>query len=169
VDPAAHALAVGINNKRGSNSEEVSIDMALVKYETYTGIWGLKIVLAVCGAISLVYLTLSSIPTTDTFRSQYVVFDISHGVGSQIAWLVNVLLFFGGSYGLHRKAPIVWKLGPWIFSLIFFDWVVESLVAVHGLPKAWIASFGIAIAGFAGIAFWFLWWRRQKGYFIPKQ
>jgi hypothetical protein len=88
---------------------------------------------------------------------------------AQITWLSNVLLFFGSAYGLHRRAPIVWKLGPWIFSLIYLDGVVESMGAAHGLPKAWIVSVGIVIAGFAGVAFWFLWWKRQKGYFVHKQ
>lgn len=143
--------------------------MALVKYEAYTGIWGLKIVCAVCGAISFVYLTLSLIPIVDPFHSQFAVFNVSHSIGMQITWLSNFILFFGSAYGLHRRAPIVWKLGPWIFGLIYLDWVVESLEAAHGMPKAWIASVGIVIAGFAGVAFWFLWWKRQKGYFVHKQ
>jgi hypothetical protein len=143
--------------------------MTLVKFETYTGIWGLKIVCAVYGATSFVYLTLSLIPMIDPFHSQFAVFNVSHSIGSRIAWLSNVLLSFGGAYGLHRRAPIVWKLGPWIFSLIFLDWVVESLASVRGLPKAWIASVGIVIVGFAGVGYWFRWWRRQKGYFVHKQ
>jgi hypothetical protein len=116
----------------------------------------------------LFFLVSSLIPGIHSVYSQHFVFDVDHSRQEQISLLLSVFFCFGSAYGLHRRALIVWKLGPWFIGLICLDWVAESLATAQGLPKAWIASVAIVIGGLAVAAYWLFWWKRQKSYFIRK-
>ena len=83
---------------------------------------------------------------------------------------IDALVFGGALYGIHKRAPLMWRLG--FAGIVFLSamFLLQSLFVMRSVPTK--ASYAQIQAGFITIAtvvvtaYWLLWWKRQKLYFI---
>jgi hypothetical protein len=85
----------------------------------------------------------------------------------RICAFIQAVLFAAATYGIHKKAPVTWKLGWVVFAVLFLNVLASALSSSLKLPPPdrWIASFAIVIGFGAVAAYWGFWWKRQKNYF----
>ncbi|HEY6388449.1 MAG TPA: hypothetical protein VIX91_22445 [Candidatus Acidoferrum sp.] len=87
------------------------------------------------------------------------------GLGNTLWSVFNALLYAGAAYGIHRRAPVVWKLGWAILIISFLEFTIRGLSLSLSLPNGWVASVGILIGGIVVTVYWGVWWGREKDYF----
>lgn len=82
---------------------------------------------------------------------------------------VDTALFGGALYGIHRRAPLMWKLGFAIILYLGASFLMQSLTMTRNslgtAPNARIEAAFITVAAFAVTTYWLFWWKRQKPYF----
>jgi hypothetical protein len=92
------------------------------------------------------------------------------GLGATLSLLLAVL-YACAFYGIHKKAPLTWRLGWVAIAFGFLEFLAVALSSTRRLPETvppWIASVAIVVGGGAVALYWGLWWNRQKGYFSPR-
>lgn len=89
------------------------------------------------------------------------------GFGATILSLVGALFYAVAAYGIHRRAPITWKLGWGVLGIVSLSFLIQTLSFSLRLPQPdwWIASSAILVGDTAITLYWGFWWKRQKGYF----
>ena len=88
--------------------------------------------------------------------------------GLRIFWsLVNAAVFGGAFYGIHKRAPLMWKLGfiGIIVGAASFLMHATSLMGSVPRSNAQIESSFLVLATIAVASYWGFWWKRQKPYF----
>jgi hypothetical protein len=85
--------------------------------------------------------------------------------GNTLWSVFNALLYPGAAYGIHRRAPVVWKLGWAVLIISFLEFAIRGLSVSLSLPNGWVASVGILIGGIVVTVYWGAWWGRQRDYF----
>jgi len=75
------------------------------------------------------------------------------------------LLYAGAAYGIHRRVPVLWKLGWAVLLISSVEFTVGRIASPLTLPDGWVACVGILLAGIAITLYWGAWWNRQKDYF----
>ena len=92
------------------------------------------------------------------------------GLRAALFSMVWALAFASAAYGIHRRARIVWKIGWGVLGIIFFEFAVQALSFLLNLtgPDRWFESAAFLAVGVVPV-YWGFWWKRQKGYFHPRQ
>ena len=84
--------------------------------------------------------------------------------------MVDTVLFGGAFYGIHRRAPLMWKLGFAIILFLGASFLTQSLTMTWNTlgraPNARIEAAFISVAALAVTTYWLVWWKRQKAYFV---
>jgi hypothetical protein len=82
--------------------------------------------------------------------------------------LLYAIGFAAFYYTIHKRLFLAWQLGWIVVASTWLGFTVDSLSYSLKLPSPdiWIASITIIIGGCAGLAYWGVWWKRQKSYFI---
>jgi hypothetical protein len=81
-------------------------------------------------------------------------------------WSVfSSLLYASAAYGIHRRIPIVWKLGWAALIVSFLEFATGGVSSVLRQPGGWIGAAGILVGGALVAGYWGRWWNRQKDYF----
>jgi hypothetical protein len=72
--------------------------------------------------------------------------------------------------GVHRRLPIVWKLGWVVLAASLIDFLFSALSFALTLPSTQrlVLSAGVVLGACAVAAYWGIWWHRQRGYFTPE-
>jgi hypothetical protein len=88
-------------------------------------------------------------------------------------WSVfSSLLYASAAYGIHRRIPVVWKLGWAVLIVSFLEFTIGGVSSVLSQPGGRIGATGILVGGVLVAVYWGRWWNRQKGYFqavAPKE
>jgi len=87
------------------------------------------------------------------------------GVGATLWSVFLALVYAGVAYGIHRRVPVVWKLGWAVLIVSSLEFTVGGIASALTLPDGWVACVGILVAGIAITLYWGAWWNRQKDYF----
>jgi hypothetical protein len=89
------------------------------------------------------------------------------GFGATFLSLVGALFYAVAAYGIHRRAPIAWKLGWGVLGIASLSFLIQTLSFSLKLPQPdlWIASLAILVGDTAITVYWGFWWKRQKSYF----
>jgi hypothetical protein len=90
-----------------------------------------------------------------------------HSTYGRLLCLLYAIAFAAFYYSVHKRLLIAWQLG-WIVVIgAWLGFTIDSLSYSLKLlpPDIWIASIAIVIGGCAGLAYWGVWWKRQKSYF----
>jgi hypothetical protein len=83
-----------------------------------------------------------------------------------ILWAVfSSLLYASAAYGIHRRIPVVWKLGWAVLIVSFLEFTTGGVYSVLRQPGGWIGAAGILVGGVLVAVYWGRWWKRQRGYF----
>lgn len=81
-------------------------------------------------------------------------------------WSVfSSLLYASAAYGIHRRIPVVWKLGWAVLIVSFLEFTIDGVSSVLRQPGGWIGAAGILVGGVLLAVYWGRWWNRQRGYF----
>jgi hypothetical protein len=91
----------------------------------------------------------------------------AHDTYGRLLCLVYAIVLTTFYYGIHRKVLLAWQAGWVVVFSTWLSFIVESLSYSMTLPPpdVWIASIAIVLSGCAGLAYWGVWWKRQKPYF----
>ena len=94
-----------------------------------------------------------------------------HAASSElrIFWaLVNAAVFGGALYGVHKRVPLMWKLGFIGIVIGAASFLMHALSLTRSLPpsSSQIESSFLVVATIAVALYWGFWWKRQKAYFI---
>jgi len=81
--------------------------------------------------------------------------------------LVYAAIFAAAFYGVYRRRPIAWKLG-WVFLVIgAAHFIFAAWVGLIHQPYGWVGAIGATVGGILVLAYWGIWWQRQREYFSP--
>jgi hypothetical protein len=84
--------------------------------------------------------------------------------------VINAALFGSAFCGIQKRLPLMWKLGFVGIVVLAANFLLQSLSVARSIPTTAtnleMESGFLAIATVLVTAYWLLWWRRQKGYFI---
>src|ERR1700730_1032931 len=81
-------------------------------------------------------------------------------------WSVfSSLLYASAAYGLHRRIPVVWKLGWAVLIVSILEFTTGGVSSVLRQPGGWIGAAGILVGGVLVAVYWGRWWNRQRGHF----
>ena len=86
-----------------------------------------------------------------------------------VSSIVDTAVFGCAIYGIHRRAPLMWKLGFAIIVGLGAQFLIQSLIIWSSIGRATnarIESGFLTIATLAVTAYWLFWWKRQRAYFI---
>ncbi|HEY1471404.1 MAG TPA: hypothetical protein VGF61_20365 [Candidatus Acidoferrum sp.] len=62
-------------------------------------------------------------------------------------WSVfSALLYASAAYGIHRRAPVVWKLGWAVLIVSFLQFTIGGVSAVLRQRGGWIGAAGILVS-----------------------
>lgn len=95
--------------------------------------------------------------------------DMGHAVFRTIS-SIFVAAFCGAAiYGIHKKAPIAWKLGWGVIGAGLLEFLVSALSALskssmNDHPA--VADAVVSVMGAAVALYWGIWWNRQRAYFV---
>ena len=101
-----------------------------------------------------------------------------HALGTRHAMFSTVrpllLLIFWGSaiYGVHKKAPIAWKLGWGVIGVGLLTFLAGALSAISKLPRTdypGVAGAAVVFGGAAVAFYWGFWWSKQKSCFVKSK
>lgn len=93
-----------------------------------------------------------------------------NGLGNTLWSIFSALLYASAAYGVHRRAPVVWKLGWAVLIMTFLEFTIGGVSSVLRQPGGWIGAAGILIGGVLVAVYWGTWWKRQRDYFVvPKE
>jgi hypothetical protein len=98
--------------------------------------------------------------------------SMNHGILGTILSVVDAVFWAVAFYGIHKKAPIAWKLGWVVIVVGLVQFLILALSSAMRLPKTadpWVASLAIIAGGCAVALYWSFWWKQQKSYFLPPQ
>jgi hypothetical protein len=87
------------------------------------------------------------------------------GLGFTLWSVFNALLFASAAYGLHQRAPVVWKLGWAVLIISSIQFMIRAMSSAMALPGGWVACVGIVFGGVVVTLYWGAWWNRQREYF----
>lgn len=71
-------------------------------------------------------------------------------------------------YGIHKRAPITWKLGWALIAAELLELPKFAFSATAGVPNGDdpnVAVAAVIVGGAMVVLYWGWWWNRQKGYF----
>jgi hypothetical protein len=94
------------------------------------------------------------------------------GVGALVWSVLNALLYASAAYGIHRRLPVVWKLGWVVLIVSCLEFMIRGITSALTLPGGWAACIGIVVGGIFVTAYWGARWNRQRDYFqvlAPKE
>jgi hypothetical protein len=99
------------------------------------------------------------------------VFLGSHAASSglRIFWsIIDAAIFVGAFYGIHKRAPLMWKLGFIGIIIGAASFLMHALSLTRSVPRsnAQIESSFLVVATIAVASYWGFWWKRQKSYFV---
>src|SRR4029077_14649072 len=84
--------------------------------------------------------------------------------------VINAALLGSAFWGIQKRLPLMWKLGFVGIVVLAANFLLQSLSVTRSIPTTEtnmeMESGFLAIATVLVTAYWLLWWRRQKGYFI---
>ena len=89
--------------------------------------------------------------------------------GSAAIRTIVSITFFGSAFiGIHRKAPLTWKLGWGVIVALYLWFVISSLSVILQQPEPhrWILCCSVVAGGLLVMLYWGFWWWRQKSYFV---
>jgi len=87
------------------------------------------------------------------------------GIGVMLWSVFNALLYATAVYGIHRRVPMVWKLGWVVLIISSLHFMIGGVSSVLRQPGGWVGAAGILIAGVLVTVYWGRWWNRQRDYF----
>lgn len=87
------------------------------------------------------------------------------GLLNTLCSLFSSLLYATAAYGIHRRMPVVWKLGWAVLLVTFLEFTIGGVSSVLRQPGGWIGAAGILVGGVLVAVYWGRWWNRQRGYF----
>jgi hypothetical protein len=94
------------------------------------------------------------------------------GVGALLWSVFNALLYASAAYGIHRRVPVVWKVGWAVLIASSLEFMIRGIGSALTLPGGWVACIGIVVGGIFVTVYWGAWWNRQRDYFqvlAPKE
>jgi len=100
-----------------------------------------------------------------TFSSPSGQIEMRHYGSGTFYSVANALMFALAYYGIHRRAPIVWKLGWGFLAILYLEFLIQALSSSVKQPQGWIASIAIAIGSLLVALYWGFWWKRQRSFF----
>jgi len=129
-------------------------------------------------AICIVFCLLSVVSALTGIRSFH--WSTSDGLNiTRQGGLINTLwsvfsslLYATAAYAIHRRIPVVWKLGWVVLIVSFLEFTIGGVSSVLRQPGRWIGAAGILVGGVLVAVYWGRWWNRQRGYFhivAPKE
>jgi hypothetical protein len=132
---------------------------------SFRGIFILKLLFA----LAFVALAVSAITgvasVSGTFHRSVIV---RHTPVSRLLAATQAPVYLAFLYGLHRRMPIVWRLGfAWLaLSYGCFIWEIwaTSQINPRAPPQIFPVVFGV-VGGAVVTTYWWVWWRRQRAYF----
>jgi hypothetical protein len=81
-------------------------------------------------------------------------------------WSVfSSLLYATAAYGIHRRIPVIWKLGWAVLIVSFLEFTIGGVSSILRQPGGRIGAAGILVGGVLVAVYWGRWWNRQRGYF----
>jgi hypothetical protein len=87
------------------------------------------------------------------------------GIGVTLWAVFNALLYASAAYGIHRRIPVVWKLGWGVLIFSCLEFMLRAMSSALTLPEGWAACIGIVVGAIAVTVYWGRWWNRQRDYF----
>lgn len=87
------------------------------------------------------------------------------GLGNTLWSVFSSLLYASTAYGIHRRIPVVWKLGWAVLIVSFLEFTIGGVSSVLRQPGGWIGAAGILVGGVLVAVYWGRWWNRQRDYF----
>ena len=92
------------------------------------------------------------------------------GTFGKVSSIIDTAVFGCAFYAIHRRVPLMWKLGFAIIIGVGAQFLMQSLIILSsirgGATNARMQSGFLTIATFAVTTYWLLWWKRQRPYFI---
>jgi len=87
-----------------------------------------------------------------------------------VSSIIDTAVFGCAFYGIHRRAPLIWKLGFAIIVGLGAQFLMQSLAIWSSIlgraTNAPIESGFLTLATLAVTTYWLFWWKRQRHYFI---
>jgi hypothetical protein len=83
--------------------------------------------------------------------------------------LVLAVAYGAALFGIHKKAPIAWKLGWGAIAAELLALPVWALSVTSRIPRTdspGVAAAAVIVGGVAVALYWGFWWYRQKSYFV---
>jgi hypothetical protein len=87
------------------------------------------------------------------------------GIVNALWSVFNSLFYASAAYGIHRRIPVVWKLGWAVLIVSFLEFTIGGVSSVLRQPGGWIGAAVILVGGMLVSVYWGRWWNRQRGYF----
>lgn len=104
--------------------------------------------------------------------SVFSIFARSHTFGAslEVLWsALSAVIFVGAFYGIHKRAPVMWKLGFLGIAVSFASFLIRSLLLVRSFSttatNTRIESGFLVLATVAVAMYWSFWWNRRRSYF----
>jgi len=95
-------------------------------------------------------------------------FVANHDLFSRLLSLGYAVLFGIGSYGIHRRMHLAWKVG-WFYLGLFYVLSIHSAMTAPNASKPaqnQLITLAVLVVMFSAVAaYWGNWWRKQKSYF----
>jgi hypothetical protein len=129
----------------------------------------MRVLQALCGIFCLLSI-LSAVTGIASIEVTDHVVITRHGDLGRLYAVVLAAFLALAFYGVHRRAPIAWKLGWVVLGASFLSFLGTGLSGALRQPppgRGIISSF-IVIDGSMVTVVWGLWWKHQRGYFRPR-
>ena len=92
------------------------------------------------------------------------------GTFSMVSSIIDTAVLGFAFYGIHRRVPLMWKLGFAIIVGLGAQFLIQSLIIWSSIlgsaTNARTQSGFLTLATLAVTTYWLFWWKRQKPYFI---
>jgi len=87
-----------------------------------------------------------------------------HGIVNMCLSFVGAAIYGAEFYGIHKKARFAWNLG-WVILATTFTAFLLAALRVPEIDHPWVAFAAVMVGASCVLAYWGVWWKRQKDYF----
>jgi hypothetical protein len=125
-------------------------------------------VLKVAFVLFFVFSLIEAIPGLQSVHTEHYQFVANHGFLSHLLSLGYAAFFAVGSYGIHRRKRVAWKVGWFYLGFLYLSAVVSAIAASWTTVPAsdrWIMLPVFVVMISAVAVYWGYWWKKQEAYF----
>jgi hypothetical protein len=118
-----------------------------------------------CAILALTYLVYAVLPPHLLTPQHSRAADVFPEWSAWVMDIVYACLYGATAYGLHKRAPLYWRLIPFLVGILLLSVFIPAIWTLHQLSMPRFPLMFAVLTGFAAFFVFFAWWRNQIDYF----